>query len=676
MTTVAELPEAVHEVENIWIPMRDGCRLAARLWRSQGEQVGPVPAIVEYIPYRKRDIKRIRDSRMHQYFAAHGYACLRVDLRGSGESEGLLHDEYLEQELQDGEDILEWIAAQPWCSGRVGMIGISWGGFNGLQLAARQPPALSAVIAVCASDDRYADDVHYMGGCLLNDNVSWGAAMFAFNSMPPDPALVGECWRELWHERLENIRPWSAEWMAHPHRDAYWRHGSVCEDYDAIRCPVMIVSGWADGYSNAVFRLTQNLRAPCKGIVGPWSHVYPHRGTPGPEIGFLQEAVDWWGHWLRDEDNNVTDGPRLTIWMQESTPPRSDYSHRPGRWVAEPEWPSPHIDWETLRLGWGRLYRAADRVAATTEAISVQSPLSVGLFAGKWCSFGAAPDLPYDQREEDGGAAVFDSAPLEERLEILGAPELELELSADQPVAMVVVRLSDLALDDKATRVTYGLLNLCHRDSHRDPQPLNPGERYRVRVPLNHIAHAFPAGHRLRIAVSTSYWPLAWVPPHPVRLTLHPEQSRLHLPTRPRHAEADADLEAFPAAESAPPAAHEVIEPAHQNWMIQRDLAREESTLHVINDEGTWRLAEIDLTLGRHNEEWYRFRGDDFTSVNVEVRTHRRLQRRDWQIEIDTRTLLTCDTENFYLHATLDAYEGERRVFSRTWNETIERNLL
>lgn len=679
MKTIAPLAQGVEEFENLWIPLPDGCHLAARLWRPEAASAQPVPAIVEYIPYRKRDIKRIRDSRMHAYFAAQGYASIRVDLRGSGESEGVLTDEYLEQELVDGEHVLAWLRAQPWCNGRIGMIGISWGGFNSLQLAARRPPGLASIIAVCASDDRYADDVHYMGGCLLNDNVSWGAAMFAFNSMPPDPAIVGERWHSMWLERLRHIRPWAANWMAHPRRDGYWRHGSVCEDYSAIACPVMVVSGWADGYSNAVFRLVEHLQAPCKGLVGPWSHVYPHRGTPGPEIGFLQTAVEWWDHWLADRPNQAMAGPQLQVWMQENLPPQADYSHRPGRWVGEAEWPSPHLQWTDFTLRRGCLVPTASAVTADSttwdETIAVRSPLSVGLFAGKWCSFGGAPDMPYDQREEDGGSAVFDSDPLPERLEILGAPELELELSADQPVAMIAVRLSDLALDDKASRVTYGLLNLCHREDHNELSALEPGRRYRVKVALNHIAHAFPAGHRLRISVSTSYWPLAWVPPRPVRLTLFPGRSRLSLPVRPPRPVEDDQIAVFTVPESAQPAAHTVVRPPDQNWFITRDLAQEQSTLHVRNDEGEWRLDEIDLTIERMTEEWYRFRGDEFTSAEAEIRTERRLRRADWEVRIDTRTLLTCDTVNFYLHATLDAWEGERRVFSETWNETIPRDF-
>ncbi|NIR76254.1 MAG: CocE/NonD family hydrolase, partial [Gammaproteobacteria bacterium] len=434
-----------------WIPMSDGVRLAARIWLPAGAERDPVPAILEYIPYRKRDFEAVGDSITHPYLAGHGYACIRVDLRGSGDSEGVLRDEYLQQELDDGLEVVRWIAEQPWCSGSVGMMGISWGGFNALQIAALQPPELKAIITLCSTDDRYADDVHHMGGCLLGDNLSWASVMLAFNSCPPDPALVGERWREMWFERLEGGGLWLEKWLRHQRRDAYWKHGSVCEDYAAIRCPVMAVSGWADGYSNAVFRLLANLEVPRKGLIGPWSHKYPHLGVPGPAIGFLQEALRWWDHWLKGCDRGLMEEPMLRVWMQESVSPTAHYETRPGRWVAEAEWPSRRIDIRTYRLGSWRL--VPDGGGREEIPLSIQSPLSVGLFAGKWCSYAAPPDLPHDQREEDGGALIFETEPLAEPTEILGAAVAELSLSSNRPVAMVAVRLSDVAPDDKATRV-------------------------------------------------------------------------------------------------------------------------------------------------------------------------------------------------------------------------------
>ena len=674
MRVVNEFPHSVEYRDPVWIPMPDGVQLNARLWLPEGANENPVPAILEYIPYRLRDGSAKRDAMHHHYFAGHGYAALRVDLRGSGDSGGVLEDEYLEQELTDGEAILRWIADQPWCDGNVGMIGISWGGFNGLQLAARRPPELKAVVSVCSTDDRYTDDVHYMGGCLLGDNLSWASTMFAYNSLPPDPTIVGDAWREMWHQRLEGSGLWLATWLEHPHRDAYWQHGSICEDFSRVEVPVLAASGWADGYSNAVKRLVSELPEQCKGLIGPWSHKYPHIGEPGPAIGFLQECLRWWGRYLKGEATGVEQDPAIRVWMQDSVPPTTRYGHRPGRWVAEPAWPSPNIEQWRLPLAPGRLAQDDKRRSEET-ALTVQSPLTCGLFAGKWCSYAAGPDLAHDQREEDGGALTFDSLPLDETVEMMGAPELELEVASDRPVAMVAARLSDVAPDDKATRVTYGLLNLTHRDGHANPQPLEPGRRYRVRIQLNDVAQVFPRGHRLRLSLSTSYWPLAWLPPEPVRLTLFDKGSELVLPVRKPRKE-DAGLAGFDEAEAAPTIPSTQLEPEHHNWYVHRDLAEDVSTLEVINDSGTVRLEDSGLEVTTRAVERYRSRDDEFDSVSGESVWERSLKRGDWQVSTVTRTVQTSNATDFFLHATLDAYEGERRVYSRTWDYTIPRRLV
>src|SRR6516162_3364185 len=325
--------------------------LAARIWLPDDAEQNPVPAILEYLPYRKRDGTYERDALTHPYLAGHGYASVRVDIRGSGESTGLLFDEYASQEQDDGVELIAWLSAQPWCSGAVGMIGISWGGFNSLQIAARRPPALKAIITVASTDDRYNDDVHYMGGCLLTDNLRWGSTLFAYLVRPPDPALVGTRWRSMWLQRLSALRLVQAEWLRHQRRDAFWRHGSVCENYADIQCAVYAVGGWIDGYTNSIPRLLQHLSAPKKGLIGPWAHYYPMIGIPGPQIGFLQEALRWWNKWLNGIENGIMDEPMLRAWMQDSYRPAPLHHEIAGRWIAEAAWPppgcSPHRFWLT-----------------------------------------------------------------------------------------------------------------------------------------------------------------------------------------------------------------------------------------------------------------------------------------------------------------------------------------
>ncbi|MFE4823873.1 CocE/NonD family hydrolase [Streptomyces sp. NPDC056704] len=676
MRYIENLPHTTRQEDHVRIPMPDGVHLSARIWRPVSSDDSPVPAILEYIPYRKGDLSSVRDSIHHPYMAGHGYACVRVDLRGTGDSEGVLTDEYLEVEQSDAEAVLDWLAAQPWCDGTTGMMGISWGAFAALQVAARRPASLRAIVISSFTDDRYADDMHYMGGAMLSDNLAEAGTMFAYATCPPDPAAVGGRWREMWHERLDAAQPWVLNWLRHQRRDSYWRHASVCEDYTAVRCPVLASSGWADGYSNAVTRLLAHLDVPRKGLIGPWSHKYPHLGEPGPAIGYLQEVVRWWDHWLKGADNGAMDGPMLRAWMQDSVPPSTSYEDRPGRWVGEPTWPSPHVRDTAYALHSRHLIAEAE---APDDAGSrtLRSPLSVGQFAGKWASYNAPPDLPYDQREEDGGSLVYETEPLTDQLEILGAPRVELEVSADQPVAMVAARLSDVAPDGSATRVTYGVLNLTRRNGTDEPAHLEPCQLHRATLHLNGVAQAFPPGHRVRLSLSTSYWPLAWPPPRPTLLTVHEQPCRLVLPIRPAAEPDSSDPSSpFEAPEGTAPIGTTRMTPPEQRWEVSRDLVDYGAVLNIVKDRGTVHYDAMDLDVGCRAHERYTSFADDFTSPAGEVTWTMSFRRKDWDVQVRTSTRLTCDTEEFHVNATLDAYEGGRRVASRTWNESVPRDAL
>ncbi|MDA3920796.1 MAG: CocE/NonD family hydrolase [Salinisphaera sp.] len=666
-------PNEIQELDGVWITMADGVRLAARIWMPEDAGDNPVPAILEYIPYRKSDHTRPRDDLNHPYFAGHGYASVRVDIRGSGDSEGMLVDEYTEQELADGVAIIEWLASQPWCDGNVGMIGISWGGFNGLQIAALQPPALKAVITVCSTDDRYADDVHYMGGCMLLDNLSWASIMFAGNSCPPDPAVVGDNWRSMWLDRLKGSGLWLDQWTRHQHRDGFWKHGSVCQDFSAIRCPIYAVSGWADGYSNAVFRLLANLDAPTKGLVGPWSHRYPHLGEAGPAIGFLQESLRWWDYWLKGEETGVMDEPPLRAWMLDSAPPQRRYEVRPGRWVGEPGWPSANIEERRLHLGAGTM--GAEPADEKTPARRIRSPLSIGLQGGKWCSYADGPDLAGDQRADDAGSMVFETAPLDAAVEILGAPVIDLGLAVDQPTAMIAARLNDVRPDGSVTRVTYTVLNLNHRDSHENPETLEPGERYRVRLQLNDIAQRFPAGHRIRLSLSTSYWPLTWPSPEPVTLTVFPSDSVLTLPVRATREE-DAALPALAPPAGSMLAENTVIEPAVNDWQIIHDLETGRFSLDITDAEGVYRLEDTGTQIEKRGHERYTAVVNDLHSAEAEAEWTLGFKRDGWDVRTHTRTRMYADAGNFYIHATLAAFEAGEPVYEDEWQVTVPRDQV
>jgi putative CocE/NonD family hydrolase len=659
------------EIENLGIPMPDGMRLAARVWLPVDAERHPVPAIIECIPYRKRDGTAWRDGIMQPYIAGHGYAVLRIDVRGTGESDGLLRDEYTRQEHDDGVAALAWIAAQPWCSGRIGMIGLSWGGFNALQIAARQPPALAAVITICASDDRYADDAHYMGGCVLTEHAVWGVAILAQAALPPDPELAGERWRATWLERLRNTPEWVAQWLEHQRRDGYWKHGSISEDYAAIRCPVYAIGGWADAYRNAVPRLLAHLKAPSKGLIGPWAHGWPLLGVPAPAIGFLQETLRWWDKWLKGIETGVIDEPRYRVWMQEAIPRTAERHIQPGRWVAEAGWPSANIVLRRLYLNPGRLMPTAEGETALTHC-SVQYN---GRASGVWCPYATGADLDSDQQADDGHSLIFDTLPLSAGFEILGAPVVELELAVDRPLAFIVARLCDVDARGGSARVTYGVLNLTHRDSHEEPTPLVPGQHCRVRLHLNHIAYAFPARHRVRLALSTSYWPIVWPSPAPATVTIFTGPSLLTLPERAPRAE-DAALPPFGEPEGATPPAMTPLAPESGSSLWHYDVATDTAEMAADYDSGVERFDAIGIAAGTKIKERFSIAGDDPLSAGASLAWTIKRERGDWRVRIEAKIELRCTADAFLVRQSLSAFEGETLLFARDCDREIARDLV
>ena len=668
---VEEFPRPVTEIENVFIPLSDGTRLAARIWLPEDAESDPVPAVLGYIPYRKRDDTRDRDHPTYSYFAGHGHAGVRVDVRGTGDSQGLFMGEYLKQEQDDAVEVIAWLARQPWCNGSVGMIGLSYGGFTGLQIAARHPPELKAVISCMATDDRYADDVHYVGGCLNLDKMHWAMSQMLVATAPPDPEIVGPEWRETWLARLEGSGFAFLDWIEHQARDEFWKQGSACEDYASIQCAVYAVGGWADCYSNAVFRLLSNLDAPCKGLVGPWGHEYPHCGRPGPTLGFLQECVRWWDHWLKGIDTGIMNEPKLRAWIQDSVPPSADYDDRPGRWVAEESWPSPRTEPDNWFLSDRKLARHAEEEVE----LAICSPQTVGIASGWYCSFGMLPDHPLDQRMEAGGSLVFDSDVLDESIECLGAPILDLELSSDKTGGLLAVCLSEVLPDGAATRVSFAVLNLTHRDSHETPEALVPGKHYKLKVQLNEFGHRFEKGNRLRLAISTAYWPIAWPAPEKTTLTIYTGASRLEMPRRPLRAD-DPELPAFAEPEAGPPLEKRQTRMGDGYWTINADPATGTTVTERLRDQGLWHIEEIDLSVGQSRFERFTIRPEDPNSAKCEVFSHWERLRGDFKIRIEDKVTVTSSKEKFFVRATLDAWEGDARVFAKSWDRAVDRKFV
>jgi putative CocE/NonD family hydrolase len=525
------------------------------------------------------------------------------------------------------------------------MMGISWGGFNALQVAARRPPALKAIVTICSTDDRYRDDVHYMGATKLNSGFAWASFLFGSVCRPPDPALAGEQWRDMWLRRLENVPLFLERWLRHQRRDAYWKHGSVCEDYSAIQCAVYAVGGWTDGYTNAIPRLLEHLTAPRKGLIGPWAHGYPHVALPGPQVGFLQEMLRWWDHWLKGLATGVMDEPMLRVWMTDSVRPAPYHETLPGRWIAEPAWPPPAI--KPLRLFFTDDGLRAAAAPLTPETVC--SAQSVGENAGSWCPFGTGPDQADDQQKDDARSLTFDTAPLDAAVEILGAPIVTLDVASDKPLANLAVRLCDVHPDGASSRVSFGILNLAHRDSHATPEALVPGQRYTIRVQLNDAGSVIPAGHKIRVALSTTYWPMTW--PALDKPTVTVFGGTADLPERLPNV-ADTMLAPLPDARTAQPEQPTVLGP------------------------GLARIDRIGLTMGSERDFRWDMDGEDPLSAVAYSRQTQTMEREAWRTRIETRMRMSCTNDDFLLHAALRAWEGEDEVCKREWDYTIPRDLV
>ena len=659
----------ITELPDMPIIMADGCRLSARVWMPADAEINPVPAILEFLPYRKRDGTTARDCLTHPYFAKRGYACIRVDMRGNGDSQGIMEDEYTQQELDDAVHTIAWLASQPWCSGTVGMMGISWGGFNCLQVAALHPAPLKAVITLCSTVDRYADDIHYKGGCLLNENFGWGSTMWSYSSRAPDPALVGDAWREMWLDRLKAEPFLPIRWLTHQNRDSYWQHGSICENYNAITAAVLAVGGWGDAYKNAVPALVENISSPVRGLTGPWVHKYPHFAVPEPRIGFLQEALRWWDQWLKGIDRGVMDDPDYCAYLMDGVRPQTWYDTRPGRWIGMAGWPAgPHsASWQLG--GDGSLAPVTAAPTQSAMRVTVASPQDCGMDGGEYCAIWLGPEMPGDQRADDARSACFTSAPLDKDTDIVGAPRISLRLEADAPAAQIAVRLNHIHPDGAATRITYGVLNLAHRGGFDKAVPLTPGQAVDITLDLDHIAYRVPAGHAIRVAVSSAYWPLIWPVPSAANLTLL--DGTLDLPTR---ASGEADERRFEAPEADIAWATEQIRPAANSRKVINDMKTGLMTLEIIDDFGSLRDSDHGLISGSVAREWYTIHPDDPLSARAETHWSTENSRGDWSVRTETYATMTADATDFHLSARLEAYEGDMLVFEKELSERIPRD--
>jgi hypothetical protein len=645
--------------------MRDGVRLAATLYlppEVDPERPEPRAGLLEALPYRKDDLTAHYRPEYHRFADEFGYVVCRLDIRGTGASEGIATGEYAAEELEDLTEVIAWLADRPSSNGNVGMFGTSWSGFNSLQVAMIRPPALKAICSIFASDDRYADDVHYYGGALKQlDLADWPTYMDAINVLPPVPRVAGEGWRDAWERRVAEYEPWLFGWLEHQRYDAFWKHGSLREDYGAIEAATMLVTGWADGYTNIALRGMANLTCPKRLLAGPWSHADVETSRPGPNLDLDREIARWWDRWLKGQDNGVDRDPPIVVFVRRPVPPAADLEAYPGTWRFESGWPLDRVRGRGFALAEAEAGQAGDG----PDRLEVRG--DVGWTA--WLSCAGLPPWgqAVDQRPDEAFSLVYDW-PLEEELEILGAPVLRARVAASAPVAYLSARLCDVHPDGTSQLVTRGLLNLTHRDSREDPSPLEPGRVYEVAFELDVTSWVFEPGHHARVDLAGTDWPNCWPPPAPLTLTIEREGSQIVLPV----------------VDGPPPIAEHPDLPASRRpqrwdtdgvtWRIERDLIGNE-TRAVVGYHSRSEADEVAPAIAEHVGGVVGVSIDDPGRAWVSATARYELTWPGTVVAMEVRSRIESDAERYQVHLEIDAEEDGSVRWSRRFDRRFARDL-
>jgi putative CocE/NonD family hydrolase len=664
--------DAGYEITEASIPMPDGVTLAADLYwppdADPADESRRYPVLLEYLPYRKDESRDGRYS-LYSYFLDHGYVVARVDIRGTGNSEGVtIPYEYSDIEHDDGEVVIAWLAAQSWSTGKVGMFGISWGGFNSIQMALRNPPALKAYVAVMATDYLYAEDVHYIDGIMHTD--SWMMSHDLYNSMPGAPDFVLD---EEWIENRFDRKPSVYAYMQQQRDSAFWDRASARGQYEKMRVPGYHIGGWFDGYRNSLPRMLEHAEGPVKAMIGPWDHYYPHDAWPTPRVEWRREAVRWFDHWLKGEDTGILKEPAFAVYVRDWYAPDPAIETIPGRWRWEDGWPIERTDHQP----W---YASAEHGLSTEAGDGATHHLaykpSSGLEGGGQTMWWGS--VTSDQQRMDDDSLVYDSAPLDAPLEILGRPLAKLTVSANAPRANWVVRISDVAPDGQVTQVAGAAFNGTHRNSAREPEDLVPGEEFPIEVELHLTSWVFPKDHRIRLAISNSQWPMLWPTPYPAETTLAiggEHGAQVVLPVIP------------PGEERAPDFAQPKPDPVLGGYetLDSGNVTGYASITEIEHDPETDEAFGTAKNTGATRYPWgiERFeeeiehRTSDTNPANTSV-TGRYLltqELEDRTLEFEQTVEFTSDEKNFRLkfHRWVDV-DGER-LREKTWDEVIPRDF-
>lgn len=650
------------KLEKTFIPMRDGIRLAVTLYLpTQAKAEERFPALLEYLPYRKDDDEAVRDYGTHTYFAKRGFVGARVDVRGFGNSSGTPPErEYSQQEQRDGEDIIAWLASRPWSNGNVGMLGISWGGFNSIQMALRKPPALKAILAIAATDELFKEDVHYMDGIFHVDEFELTMDLDQGRTGAPNFSLA-----ETAIAARMNSPPWSLTYMRQQRDGPFWRE--PVKPIESLAVPAFLIGGFQDGYRDSIPRMLEKVQAPLKAWIGPWNHGFPNDSDYGPMYEWRDQAVRWFDYWLKGRDTGVLSDPKVIVYQQHWHPPGSQPQEVPGEWRAEQSWPPAGTTPTPVFLAPDRSLAWQAPAAGLDHLRNVPS---VGVETGFWWG-----ELLTDQRPVDAFSLTYDSAILAEDFAILGIPQVKIQVSADAPLADWFVRVSDVAPDGSVTLVAGAGINGAQRDSMAEPKDLVPGTEYPLTFNLHLASWVFPQGHRIRVAVSNALWPMNWPTPYPVTTALRlggEAPSQVILPRVPIHGPAAAAFAAVEPTEA--PADIKYLGAGGAwpgSWTVLRDEVKQKS---IVTWKGTVAIAypwgrfdhaeQLVYEIDDAHPELASVQGD---SQYIQAAAHHVLTWRG-------RLKVTSDARTFFYSYTRTLLKDGKVIRTRSWKEPIPRD--
>jgi len=671
----SRLPDVTHEgiaIKEVWIPMPDGVRLAASLFMPADRDASvKYPVLLEYLPYRK-DESRNNCFALFAYFVARGYVVARVDIRGSGTSEGkLIAYEYTDQEQEDGEVVIDWLSKQAWSTGKVGMFGISWGAFNSIHMAMRNPPALKAIVAVEGTDDLFRDDCHFIDGMMHVDSYEFGQDIANILPTPPDYAVDEAYFRDRF-----DTEPWLLIYTRQQRDGPFWNRASLNSDYSSIKVPTFVIGGWYDGYRDSVPRMLEKLEAPVKGMVGPWAHTWPNQPYPEPGMEWRHEAVRWFDHWLKGVDTGIMDEPRFAVYVREWHPP-GVVEKVPGYWRWEDGWPIDRTEKRPLYAHADHTLSDAIPPGGDGQIHSLRYIPTVGIEASGNVNWWG--DFPWDQRGTDAFSLVYDTDPLDQDLEILGFPRAILQVSADVPLANWIVRICDIAPDGTVTQVAGAGLSGAQRKSAEQPEALVPGQVYKLEFDLHFTSWVFPKGHRIRLAVNNALWPMIWPTPYAMTTTLGvagPEASHVVLPVIPQSDRPRPDF--LPPAEDPELPGYGYLEIGDETvsgYAETRSIERSPLAFKTrIVSSGAYGSVYPWATIKYWEHMEHEAQDNDPSRASVTGKSR-------YTIELDNRTVtvegdlsVTSDLKNFYYTYIRRALENGKLIKEKTWKETIARD--